>query len=370
MRPGFDDPAQTLAKEWAGVSMRAAVFKGLGERLSVETVLPPVPGAGDLIVAVERCGICGSDLHMTTDPVFGLEPGTVLGHEFAGEVVALGRDVTGFRVGDRVCVPPMQGCGACQACLAGEPGHCPGLALIGGGYGELTAVQARQAVRMPAGLSASDGALVEPLAVALHGVRESRLRPGGRVVILGAGPIGLATAFWARRMGAAKVVVTDLGNWQEERALAMGATHFVSHAGDHVAAVDGVLCGKADIAFECVGAPGMIAQAIDHVRAKGQVVILGLCTRPDSFVPFRAIMKECNLRFSNFFRLNEYQAALDMLEGGHAEPRMLITDTVPLDGLPDMFEALRTRTHQCKVQVSFHHHDKTGGAMPTTGEGV
>jgi (R,R)-butanediol dehydrogenase/meso-butanediol dehydrogenase/diacetyl reductase len=340
-----------MEEDWDTV--RAAVFQGLGCRLEICDLPDPRPGPEDLVVGVARCGICGSDLHMTQDATFGLAAGSVLGHEFAGEVLAMGRNVTGFTVGDRICVPPMQGCGHCPACMAGEPGHCPEMVLIGGGYGELAKVLARQAVRMPEGVSMADGALVEPLAVALHGIRKSSLKPGGNVVVLGAGPIGLATSFWARRMGAAKVLVTDLASWQEERAMAMGATHFLSGEGEHVAQAEALLGGKADIVFECVGVPGLIAQAIDHVRPKGEVVVQGLCTRPDNFVPFRAIMKEVRIQFSNFFRLAEYHASLDVLGSGAAEPRLLITDTIVLDDVPDTFEALRKRTHQCKVQIRY-----------------
>lgn len=333
--------------------MRAAVFTGLGRPLELRDLPPLRPADGDIVVQIGRCGICGSDLHMTEDPVFGLPVGAVLGHEFAGEVVEVGRSVTSFRPGDRICVPPMQGCGTCQACRAGEPGHCPQMILIGGGYGEFTAFPEHQAVRMPDGLSFSDGALVEPLAVALHGVRLSNLQPGDRVVILGAGPIGLATAFWARRMGAAQIIVIDISTWHRDRALAMGATHFVEGTIDPVQSADALIGGKADIVFECVGLPGLIAQAIDHVRPKGSVLVQGLCTRPDSFVPFRAIMKECRLQFSNFFRLTEYHAALDMLEMGCAEPRLLISETILLDQLPETFEQLRHRSHQCKVQIRY-----------------
>ncbi|MEO8723564.1 MAG: alcohol dehydrogenase catalytic domain-containing protein [Sphingobium sp.] len=332
--------------------MRAAVFRGLGQKLEICDLPDPRPGTDELLISIGRCGICGSDLHMTEDQTFGLSPGSILGHEFAGEVVETGPGVVGFSIGDRVTVPPMQGCGHCAYCLADEPGHCPQMVLLGGGYGELSCIQARQAVRLPAGVSLANGALVEPLAVALHGIRKSSIRPGDKVVVLGAGPIGLATAFWARRMGAARVVVTDLGSWQEQRALAMGATHFVSGDADHVALADALLGSKADIVFECVGAPGLIAQAIQHLRPKGEILVQGLCTRPDNFIPFHAIMKECRIQFSNFFHLAEFQAALDMFDSGAAEPGLMITDTIKLDQLPGTFEALRQRTHQCKVQIA------------------
>ena len=112
------------------------------------------------------------------------------------------------------------------------------------------------------------------------------------------------------------------------------------------------LGGKADIVFECVGLPGLIAQAVDQVRIKGTVLILGLCSRPDSFIPFVALSKEVRLQTSAFFKRQEYETALDALDSGAAEPRLLVTETVKLDAVPAMFESLRKRTHQCKVLIA------------------
>jgi len=153
-------------------------------------------------------------------------------------------------------------------------------------------------------------------------------------------------------MGARAVVVQDITRHQEERALTMGATAFVVDTDEPVAASDRALGGKADIVFECVGLPGLIAQAVAQVRVKGTVLILGLCTRPDSFVPFVALSKEVRLVTSAFFRRQEYEAALDMLDAGEAAPRLLVTDTVGLDAVPGTFEALKRRTHQCKVLIA------------------
>jgi (R,R)-butanediol dehydrogenase / meso-butanediol dehydrogenase / diacetyl reductase len=134
--------------------------------------------------------------------------------------------------------------------------------------------------------------------------------------------------------------------------MTLGATEFVTGEEDHIAQADRLMGRKADIIFECVGVPGMIAQAVEHVRLKGKILIQGLCTRPDSFVPVRALSKECTLRFSNFFKTQEFETALDMLSMGSVEPRALITGTIGLDELPDAFEALRHRTTQCKVQMA------------------
>jgi (R,R)-butanediol dehydrogenase/meso-butanediol dehydrogenase/diacetyl reductase len=331
--------------------MKAAVFHALHQPLTVETLADPTPGEGEVVVQVGRCGICGSDLHMSEDPAFGSKPGTVFGHEFAGEVIALGRDVERLRTGDLVSVVPLKSCGHCPTCLAGEPAWCIEMALESGGYAEFAKTSERQCVRLPGSTSLSDGAIIEPLAVALHGVMLSGIQPGDKVLVLGAGPIGLGVAYWARKMGAAKVVVQDIVRHQEERAMAMGATAFVCDPDEPVVASDRALGAKADIVFECVGVPGLIAQAVEQVRIKGTVLVLGLCTRPDTFVPFVALSKEVRLITSAFFKRQEYEAALDALDAGDAEPRQLVTDTIGLDAVPQTFEALKRRTHQCKVLI-------------------
>ena len=332
--------------------MRAVVMQGLHQPLKVETLPDPTPEAGEVVVRVARCGICGSDLHMTEDAAYGRVAGDVLGHEFAGEVVALGRGVEGVAAGDLVSVIPLASCGQCATCLAGEPAWCEHFGLQGGGYAEVAVTRPNQCVILPKSASLADGAIIEPLAVALHGVNMSGLRAGDHVLILGAGPIGLAVAFWAWRAGAARIVVQDIADHQRHRALAMGASAFVFDAGDPIRAGECALGGKADIVFECVGVPGLIAQAVHQVRNRGTILLLGLCTRPDTFNSFAMLSKEVRLVTSAFFTRQEYEAALDALDAGATEPRHLITDTIALADTPERFEALRRRTHDCKVLIA------------------
>ncbi len=327
-------------------------MQGLGQPLAVETLPDPVPQPGELVIRVGRCGICGSDLHMTEDPAYGKAAGDVLGHEFAGEVVALGRGTQGLAVGDLVSVIPLRSCGACASCRAGEVAWCDQFGLQGGGYAEYAVTRPNQCIALPRSASLADGAIVEPLAVALHGVNMAGLRPGDSVLVLGAGPIGLAVAFWARRLGAARVVVQDLARHQEERALAMGASGFVVDPVDPVGAAERGLGGKADIVFECVGVPGLIAQAVAQVRNRGTILLLGLCSQPDTFNSFAMLSKEVRLITSAFFTRGEYEAALDALDAGACEPRLLVTGTIALDDTPARFEALRRRTHDCKVLIA------------------
>lgn len=332
--------------------MRAAVMQGLHKPLAVETIDDPTPGEGDVVVKVGRCGICGSDLHMTEDPAYGQGAGSILGHEFAGEVVALGKGVDGLQTGDLVSVIPLQSCGQCHSCRTGEVQWCERFGLQGGGYAEYALTRPNQCVHLPRSASLADGAIVEPLAVALHGVALSGMRIGDKVLILGAGPIGLAIAFWARRYGAGRVVVQDLALWQRDRALQMGAHDFIVEPTDPVGSAERALGGKADVVFECVGMPGLIAQAVEQVRNDGTITLLGLCTRPDTFNSFAMLSKQVKLVTSAFFTRQEYQAALDALDRGAVEPRLLVTDTISLDATPDVFESLRKRTQQCKVLIN------------------
>lgn len=332
--------------------MKAAVFKEIGRPLVIEDVPDLTPAEDEVVVQVGRCGICGSDLHMTEDPVFGVRPGTVLGHEYSGEVVAAGSKVEHLRTGDRVSVSPLRGCGRCATCLAGQPAWCSTRQLEGGGYAQYSIATERQCVKLPSFVTLEDGALTEPLAVALHGVVQAELKPGARVLVIGAGPIGLGTAFWARRLGASHVAVTDLNTFQEDRSYRMGATAFFGPTENLVGAVNAAIEGAPDIVFECAGTPGVIEQSIDHVRVKGTVVVLGLCTAHDTFVPFRAVSKEVRIQTSAFFDFPEFRRVVDILEAGDATAHALITDTVPLAQMPAAFEALRQRTTQCKVMVN------------------
>jgi (R,R)-butanediol dehydrogenase/meso-butanediol dehydrogenase/diacetyl reductase len=332
--------------------MKAAVFKGIGQPLAIETVPDPVPGTGEVIVRVRSCGICGSDLHMTEDPLYGPKPGAVLGHEFAGEIAAVGAGVARLAVGERVAVAPIRSCGACASCAAGRPAWCPEMRLQGGGYAEYVVAAERQCFTLPSAMATQDGALVEPLAVAVHAVTLADLEPGARVLVVGGGPIGLAVTFWARRLGAKAVGVVDLAPEREELARAVGATAFFAGGQDEIAPrLEGVLGGPPDVVFECVGRPGLIGQCVSYVRPRGTVVVLGLCTEPDPWVPFAAVRKEARVQFSAFFEQRDFEFALDALAAGAAEPRALVTATVPLATMPEAFEALRRRTRECKVLV-------------------
>ncbi len=333
--------------------MRAAIFKKVGKPLAIEDRPDPVPGAGELVIRVGRCGVCGTDLAMSDGSGQVFESNSIIGHEFAGEVVALGQGVEGFRVGDRVTAMPYTGCGRCLGCINGRPNFCRNFRGIAAGFAQYAPTAALTTIKLPSSLSLADGALVEPLAVGLHGVALARIEPGQRVLVIGAGPIGLAAMYWARKLGAGPIAVTASSRQREPIAVALGASTFVlaEPPEELPQLAAGVLGGAPDLVIEAVGKPDLIAQSINCVRPGGTVVVLGFCARPDTFVPAVAVWKEVRLQFSMTYSLAEFEHVARSLDHGDVEPRTMITDTVALDAFPDAFEAMRHRRHQCKVMV-------------------
>ena len=332
--------------------MKAAVFKKLGSPLVVETIADPTPGENEVVVEVCRCGICGSDLHLTEDPIFGVPAGAVLGHEYSGRVAALGKGVDRVKVGDHVAVFPVHGCGKCATCLSGVPAWCSQMRIDGGGYGQYSLAEQHQLTLLPKTVALEDGALVEPLAVSLHGVALAQAPAGARVLIIGAGPIGLAAAYWSRRMGASRIAVTAGSTRRAELALRMGATHFIDPANASPEAVNEALGGPPDVVYEAVGKPGLVQKCLEYCKVRGTVVVLGLCTAPDTYMPFQFVSKEQRILASAFYEVREFELSADVLETDAVTPRAMVTDIVTLDDMPPMFESLRQRTTQCKVLVN------------------
>jgi (R,R)-butanediol dehydrogenase/meso-butanediol dehydrogenase/diacetyl reductase len=340
--------------------MKAAVFEGLGRPLVIRDLQRPVPRPGQILLRVDFCGICGSDLHATEPGVFVVPEGTVLGHEFAGEVVESADPA--FAPGDRVTALPVNACAnpACQAlgrCKDGLGILCPqnritGLALdVPGAYAELVAVGARQAVKLPDSVPTKLGALVEPLAVGLHAVRISRVGLGARVLVIGAGPIGLSVAVFACAAGARAVVVSERNHTRRALAARMGATATLDAPEDLAGAFAAAAGGPPEVIFDCVGAPGLIQACIDASRPRGQIVVVGVLMNPDTIVPIRAILKEIDLQFVLGYVEEDFALVLDALAAGRIDAAAMITGEVTLDALPEAFEALRTPSTQVKVLV-------------------
>ena len=335
--------------------MKAAVFQGVGKPLAIEERPDPSPGPGEAVIKVGRAGICGSDLHMTSEPGTTIAPGTIIGHELAGEVVALGKGVTNLRIGDRVAPLPFVGCGHCAACSDGRPHHCAQARIdVVTGFAQFSRGGVGDCVVLPPELSDADGALIEPLAVGLQGVRKAQMRIGCRALVLGAGPIGLASAFWARRLGASRVVVVAHSRRRERFARDFGATHFIaqSDVAEPAAAINDALGGPPEVVFEAVGLPGAIGKAMEYVAPRGTIIGLGFTTGSDSYSCAVALMKEVRLLFSVVYEKRDFQYTAEVMAAGERTPRAMITDTVSLEEMPAKFESLRGHSADCKVMVA------------------
>ncbi|MGE3141841.1 MAG: alcohol dehydrogenase catalytic domain-containing protein [Hyphomonadaceae bacterium] len=339
--------------------MKAAVFRGAGQKLEICDVPMPETGAGQIKLKVKHCGICGSDLHMT-DPsaAHNPAPGAVIGHEFCGEIVEIGAKCDPrWKEGARVTALPFSGCGACAACLSGEPVWCKQMishagGRIQGGYAEYVVVGARETVAMPSALSWREGALIEPLAVGLHGYNLANLEPGSDILVLGAGPIGLAVVACARAAGARHIIVTAKSSQRAELARTMGATDFIESGPELRKNFAKIAGGPPAAVFECVGAPGMIDLCMSVAPPRSTVVVMGACMQPDTFRPTLGLNKELRVQYSMAYNVHDFEVAADLIARERVAIEPMVTDVVDFAAFPDAFEALRARTTQCKVLLT------------------
>lgn len=331
--------------------MKAAVFRAVGQPLSIETVPDPTPGPTEIVLKVARCGICATDLSMSSGQGQQWPLGTVLGHEMSGEVVAVGSAVTRFKIGDRVAPMSFVPCGACADCLKGEPMWCAGWLGGSGGFAEYAKGGHLASVKVPENVSIVDAALIEPVAVGLHGVRLAEMKPSARVLVIGAGPIALGAIFWARRLGAGPIAVTASSTRRATLAMKMGATTFLAPEDSDLASrAAGALGGPPEVVFEAVGKPGIMGLALNCVAQRGTIVSLGFCTIPDEgMVPAVGLFKEARIQFSMVYDVRDYALTADAI-GGSPLPAM-ITDTVGFNQLPAAFEAMRKPGGQAKVML-------------------
>ena len=334
--------------------MKAAIYPGRGQPVVIEDVADPEPGPGDLLIRVDRCGICGTDLSMTKGKAWDYGAGSRIGHEYAGEVIALGSDVEGFAAGDRIAVLPSGACGHCPGCDGGNHILCRNAESAMHGFAEYARVPAPIAVKLPGTLSLADGALVEPLAVSLYGVRMSAIRPGDPVLVLGGGTVALYAIYWARRLGAGRIVAMSRSDRRRDLCLEMGADAFIRYGDDDVAEVIEALGEPPAIVYECVGSEGLLMKAVMHASLYGKIVSLGFCTGPDPVVPAMGSFKCVTMQFVVGYTMRDFLYIADQMDKGHTDPKAIITSDITLAELPAMFAELRGPNAQTKVHVRPH----------------
>jgi 2-desacetyl-2-hydroxyethyl bacteriochlorophyllide A dehydrogenase len=304
------------------------------------------PRHGQVLIDVAYCGICGSDLHFRDVP--GLFPaGTIPGHEVSGRIAGIGSGVAGWSVGDRVAVLPFGFCGACPACVAGDEHVCPrgqpdGVGLGSerpGGYAEELIVDAPMLFALPESVSDQAGALVEPLAVAVHAIEKAEVDADDEMTVIGAGPIGLLTALVLQHRGLKRTLLISRNEARAETARRLGV---------QTVALSDVEAGALEErpptrVFECAGTSAALRLALTVVKPLGRVVLVGIAMEPLEFAAPTLVFKEAEIRGASIYRRADFQAAIDLLASGGIPAEQLITGIAPLERTEELFQELSNR---------------------------
>ncbi|MFN0148904.1 MAG: zinc-binding dehydrogenase [Dehalococcoidia bacterium] len=348
--------------------MRAPVLHGR-RSISFDEVPEPEPGPGEVLLSVGLCGICGSDLHLYDSP--DAPDGIVLGHEFGATVVATGPGVEGWEAGDRVVTTMPEPCLNCTFCRKGEFDLCyqhfrvdmeragiqrDNRSLGAGGYGPLLKTAAPRLLRLPDALDDRKAACVEPAAVGFHAVRQSGMRFGDKVAILGAGPIGLFTLQCALAAGASRCVTVELAPGRAKVAKQLGAEAIIDPraAGDVAAAIADALGGPPDVVFDAAGVPATLQGAIDAVKPGGQVMMVGVSFENAPIRPSSWVTKRVTLRAAFAYSRSDYRATIDLLAQGRIDVEPMVSSVVPASETAAAFERLLTPNSEIKVLVDPH----------------
>jgi len=346
--------------------MNALVLHGINNACH-ELIPTPKPGAGQVRVKVEFCGVCNSDM----ERFFGKGPYSfplVCGHEFAGVVDCVGPEVMDFVEGDRVAIFPLLWCDRCVACERGQYTQCTKYDYLGsrsnGALAEYVVAPARNLLRIDDRVSLQEAAMIEPAAVALHALRRAGgCRVGSSIAVFGAGPIGLMVAQWARTMGAAKIILIDLVPEKLDLAMRCGFKHVIDlRVLDPVTTVEQITGGLGtDVCVDAAGVPQAAVQAMRAINHGGTIVLLGNptgdLTRSAELLS-RLMRREVqivgtwNSDYRAFGENDDWHCVLRAMASGMIDVKPLITHRVPLEHAMNALHMMRDRTaFYCKVLI-------------------
>ena len=312
--------------------MRAAVFEGEG-RLVVRDVDDPLPGPDEVLLEVEACGICGSDVQIiNVPPGHPSTPPVVIGHEFVGWVRAVGDAVQGLPSGTRVVVDPDPKCGACEPCRSGRPANCVNIVALGvhrdGALARFVTAPADSVYRIDPGVPAEMAALVEPLACVVNGTNRAAIRPGESVVVFGAGTIGCLFIAVFRASGAGRIVAVEPSSVRAEVARAVGADLALGPE-DWAARRGGLLPQGADVVVDAVGS--VLPQAIEAAGMGGRIVVFGMNGNARPPVHQIEIVEKGLTILGSYISNFTFPAAIRLVEGGRLNLAPMITAVIPID---------------------------------------
>ena len=322
--------------------MKAALYKA-PHVFAVTSVPLRKPGAGELLIKIDACGVCGTDVHIV-EGTSRSSPPVVLGHEYAGVVEDLGAGVHRFSPGQRVAVDPNIACGACFFCRKGLVHLCSNLRALGvdidGGMAEYSLVPEGQAYAIPDDMKIETSAFIEPVSCAVHGIDRANVKPGDTVIILGGGTIGLLMLQLAKNAGAEKIVVLEPLEHKRRIASALGADT-VLHPGetDPISAVHDLLPDGADVVIECVGKAQTMQLALELARRGGTVEFFGVSPVGEviPIEPNQVYFKELTI-VGSYVNPHTFDRSIALLRSGTVRTDLFQIDRFPLEGAP---EALR-----------------------------
>lgn len=351
-------------------TMRAAVWHGKHDIRVSDVPLPPAPGPGQVQIRVEWCGICGSDLHEyqagpifipvdTPHPLTGHKGQCILGHEFCGEITELGSGVSDFKTGQRVAADACQHCGECHYCKHGQYNLCESLAFTGlmtnGAFAEYVNIPANLLYPLPEDFPPEAGALIEPLAVGVHAVKQAGLLVGKTVVVIGAGTIGLCTIMAARAAGASKIITLEMADARKRKALEVGATHVLDTSQcDAVALIKEITGGYgADISFECIGHKATGPLAVEVIRKGGKAILVGIFEEPSAFNFFELVATEKQV-IGSLAYAGEFAHVIDLISDGRLDVTPLISGRIHLEDIVEkgFQELVANKDKNVKIIVS------------------
>jgi (R,R)-butanediol dehydrogenase/meso-butanediol dehydrogenase/diacetyl reductase len=350
--------------------MRALRFHAARDLRIEDVPEPGAPGPGEVTVRVVACGICGTDLHeyiagpivtpTEPHPLTGAQNPQILGHEFAGDVVAVGQGVTRVVAGDRVAIMPLAYCGSCHYCVRGLQHLCATMGCVGlshrwGGMASLATVAEYQIVPLPDGVSYEQAALIEPTAVAAYGVERGGVAPGDRVLITGGGPIGALAALCARAAGAAEVYVSEPNAARRARAEALDAATVLDPTSVDVPALLRDRTGGVgvDVAIECSGNARGFESAIRSLRRRGTLAQTGLFVGEATVEPFLWSLNDLTIVGTWCYWVYDFGRIAAQIAAGDLPVERVITRRVDLDGAPDAFALLASGSaDEMKVLVT------------------
>lgn len=328
--------------------MKAAKLHKAGD-LRLEEMPSPGPGPGEVLVRIKAVGVCGSDVHYFRDGRIGdtlVERPIILGHEPAGVVEAVGEGVAQFEIGDRVALDPALSCGVCEWCLEGNPNLCPEVRFFGtpptdGAFREVLTHPAHAVFKLPESLDFSDGAMLEPLGVAVHAVDLGKVRAAHTAAVLGVGSIGLCVLQLARLSGAADLFVTDLIDGRLELARRLGADVALRADDASVQLIQVLTRGRGvDVVFEAAGALETPQQGVDLLKPGGTLVLIGIC--PEDRIPLKATAarrKGITIRLVRRMK-NIYPRAIRLAERNMVDLKVLVTHRYPLERIVEAFDVV------------------------------